>query len=216
MGAAAMEFDEEYTRYQVSRSRFRKLVRKLYLRRAASQLVGRTLDFGCGVGELLAILPDGSRGLEYNEATVAYCRSIGLPVSHYDGFADGWSLSTLSRAHGLQSMVISHVLEHLDDPAEVFRRLLTAAEVLGVHRVLVIVPGRAGFRIDPTHRTFVDETLLREALLPGWVSEKSFHFPFSAAWVGDYFAYNELHFRATRAESTDSAGSPGPSVGTHR
>lgn len=190
-----MEFDEDYTRYQMNRSRFRKLVRKLYLRRAASQVAGSTLDFGCGIGELLSVLPEGSRGLEYNEATVAYCRSIGLPVDHYDGFADDWSLSRLSREDGFESMVVSHVLEHLEHPASVFRKLLAAAERLGIRRVLVIVPGMAGFRIDPTHLTFVDEPVLRQSLPHGWVREESFHFPFPAAWVGDYFAYNELHFR---------------------
>jgi hypothetical protein len=69
------EFDDRYTRYQSDRSALRKFVRKLYLKRAASQLRGRTLDFGCGVGELLAWLPPGSRGVEYNRATVDHCRA---------------------------------------------------------------------------------------------------------------------------------------------
>lgn len=211
-----MEFDEDYTRYQINRSRLRKWVRKLYLRRAAQQVVGRTLDFGCGAGELLSILPEGSRGLEYNEATVAYCQSIGLPVEHYDGFADDWSLSTLSRADQLESMVISHVLEHLEQPAEVLRKLLVAADGLGIHRVLVIVPGMAGFRIDPTHLTFVDEALIQESLAPGWVREESFHFPFPAAWIGNYFAYNELHFRMARVDSPSPGAGPGPGVSAHR
>lgn len=211
-----MEFNEDYTRYQVNRSWFRKLVRKVYLRRAASQVVGRTLDFGCGIGELLSILPDGSRGLEYNEATVAYCRSIGLPVAHYDGFGDDWSLSGLSRADGLQSMVVSHVLEHLEHPGSVFRKLLAAADRLGIRRVLVIVPGMAGFRIDPTHLTFVDEAMLERSIPHGWVRKETFHFPFPAAWVGDYFVYNELHFSVARSDSPGPGASPLPGVSAHR
>lgn len=194
----AMEFDEDYTQYQVRRSRLRKFVRKLYLRRAASQLPGKTLDFGCGIGELLAVLPEGSQGFEYNKATVAYCRSLDLPVTHYDGFQDDWSLSSLSPAEGLESMVISHVLEHLHEPDLVFRNLLAAANRLGIRRVLVIVPGTAGFRIDPTHRTFVDEAFLMENLPADWRREDSFHFPFPLARAGDYFPYNELHFRVVR------------------
>lgn len=56
------EFDERYTSYQTDRAPLRKLVRKIYLRSAQSLLRGPTLDFGCGVGELLGRLPEGSRG----------------------------------------------------------------------------------------------------------------------------------------------------------
>lgn len=196
----ATEFGDEYTRYQSERSAFRKFVRKLYLRRAARQLPGRTLDFGCGVGELLAWLPDGSRGLEYNQATVDHCRTQGLDVQFYDGTKDDWSLSLLEPADGFRSMVISHVLEHLDTPAEILGRLLDAATRLGILHVLVIVPGRAGFRIDPTHRVLVDEAMIRGSISRPWMVERAFRFPFDWERVGDLFVYNELHVKLVRTE----------------
>lgn len=195
------DFDDSYTRYQSERSALRKFVRKLYLRRAASQLRGKTLDFGCGVGELLAWLPAGSQGLEYNRATVEHCRARGLDVRFYDGSADDWSLSLLDASDGFRSMVISHVLEHLDEPTDVLRRLLAAAERLGVRDVLIIVPGRAGFRIDPTHRVFVDEAMLRSAVDAPWSIQRAFCFPFPWERVGDVFVYNELHVKLRYARN---------------
>ncbi|TCZ86170.1 bifunctional 2-polyprenyl-6-hydroxyphenol methylase/3-demethylubiquinol 3-O-methyltransferase UbiG [Lysobacter sp. N42] len=194
----ATEFDDRYTRYQSERSALRKWVRQIYLRRAAQQLSGPTLDFGCGVGELLGWLPQGSLGLEYNRATVEHCRAKGLPVEFYDGCADEWSLSLFDPAVRFESMVISHVLEHLDAPADILRKLLVAGERLGVRNVLVIVPGRAGFRIDPTHRVYVDESMVRDIVHAPWRVERAFRFPFDWDRVGDVFVYNELHVRITR------------------
>lgn len=189
------DFDASYTEYQTHRSWLRKWVRKLYLRSAATQLKGPTLDFGCGVGELLERLPSESRGVEYNPATVEFCRRRGLPVDAYDGFSDGWQLSAVAPDVRFESMVISHVLEHLEQPAEVLHRLLLAAGARGIRCVLVIVPGRAGYRIDSTHRTFVDAELLA---LPEIVAETGFHlersqyFPGDFRQIGNWFPHHEL------------------------
>lgn len=190
-----MEFDADYTRYQTERSALRKWVRRLYLRSAARQLRGPTLDFGCGVGELLQRLPDGSQGLEYNPATVAYCRSVGLPVQAYDGFADDWRLRVLPENARFESMVISHVLEHLDEPMVILNKLLHAARQHAVRRVLVIVPGRAGYRIDSTHRTFVDRSMLarREVVEgSGFTLQSARYFPGNLRRIGDVFPHHEL------------------------
>lgn len=188
-------FDERYTEYQTNRSGLRKLVRRAYLRSAAGKLQGATLDFGCGVGELLAILPAGSLGLEYNQTTVAHCRDKGLDVAWYDGFADGWQLSVLEEGRRFQSMVVSHVLEHLDAPMDIMQRLLSAAARHGVERVLVVVPGRAGFRIDDTHRTFVDRAMLSGADVTrgtGFRLQDANYFPLNLRSIGDWFPHHEL------------------------
>ena len=190
-----MEFDDRYTRYQTNRSRARRWVRKLYLRSARNQLSGPTLDFGCGVGELLATLPLGSRGLEYNRATVDYCRAQGLDVDWYDGFADDWRLSALPEGSRFESMVISHVLEHFDAPAAILARLLEAAGRLRITQVLVIVPGRSGYRIDDTHRTFVDRAMLADSRITegtGFRLASYRYFPLSIRRMGDWFPHHEL------------------------
>jgi len=188
-------FDQRYTQYQTQRSVLRRFVRRAYLTSARSQLSGPTLDFGCGVGELLSTLPAGSMGLEYNRATVAHCRQLGLDVGWYDGFEDQWQLSAIPEGKRFESMVVSHVLEHLDAPMDVLGRLLGAARRFGVRRVLVIVPGRAGFRIDPTHRVMVDRAMLESADATagsGFELEKSRYFPGDLRALGDWFPHHEL------------------------
>lgn len=190
-----MAYDGQYTRYQTERSLLRRMVRKGYLRSARRQLKGPVLDFGCGVGELLAMLPAGSKGLEYNAATVAHCRNRGLDVDWYDGFADDWSLSVLPAGRRFQSMVVSHVLEHFAEPVGILRKLVKAVDRLGVDRVLVIVPGKAGFRIDETHRTLVDAEMLRHESL---VDDSAYrlrslrYFPGDVRVIGDLFPHHEL------------------------
>lgn len=195
------EFDDTYTRYQTERSRLRKLVRALYLKSAKRKLAGPCLDFGCGVGELLAMLPPGSKGVEYNQASVAHCRRRGLSVEWYDGVKDDWQLTALPPEWRFESLVISHVLEHLQDPMYVLARLLAGGERRGVRRALVIVPGRAGYRIDATHRTFVDLEMIRAAGLErhGWRLTRSGYFPGNMRAIGDWFPHHELQVLLTRA-----------------
>lgn len=188
-------FTGDYTRYQLQRSFLRKFVRRAYLRSAVRKLVGPTLDFGCGVGELLARLPIGSRGVEYNRDTVAYCQRIGLPVDFYDGVADDWSLGGVAQPGQFQSMVMSHVLEHLDDPATILSKLLQACDDKGIQRVLVIVPGAAGFRTDPTHTVCVDYGLLasEQVVLPAqWQRSLPIYFPINFQRLGNVLTHHEL------------------------
>lgn len=194
------EYGSAYTAYQTNRSALRKFVRRLYLNSAAKAMTGPTLDFGCGVGELLARLPEGSKGVEYNRASVAFCRQHGLDVTWYDGYADNWQLSTLPEGSGFQSMVLSHVLEHLEDPMIVLDALLRSAERIGIRRVLIIVPGRAGYASDDTHRTYVDWLMLEKNLAqhPTFTIASHKYFPGNVPRIGDWFRYHELQVLLTR------------------
>lgn len=191
-----MHYGEAYANYQHNRGWLRKFVRGFYLNAAAKQLVGRTLDMGCGLGDLLAILPQGSLGLEYNKIAVERCTANGLAAEWYDSFGDDWCLSSIGKEARFESMVISHVLEHLDKPAETLRKLLASAARLGLRRVLVIVPGAAGFKSDKTHRTFVDRKLLADPMLvDGLPFSLSRHryFPFNCRILGNWITHHELH-----------------------
>ncbi len=189
------DYGEDYARYQLERSGFRKAVRKIYLQSAASQLKGPTVDLGCGVGELLSRLPDGSIGLDVNPVSVAHCRRRELEAHVYDGEADDWSLSPLDGRTDLQSLVISHVLEHLDEPMDKLSRLLGACSRIGIERVLVIVPGRRGFASDATHRTFINAAMLSTPVTTnraGFSLTSTRHFPLNVAVVGKFFTHLEL------------------------
>jgi SAM-dependent methyltransferase len=96
----------------------------------------RTLEIGCGDGALLCELHErgfGGRlsGLEISDAAVAIARERPQidSVERYDG-------EHLPQADGSEDLgVLSHVLEHVPDPAALLRE---AARVCGV--VLVEVP----------------------------------------------------------------------------
>ena len=194
-------YGEGYTHYQLDRGRLRQFVRRLYLDSAIRKLEGATVDFGCGVGALLRRLPTGSVGLEINPVSVAHCRAQGLDALAYDGDLDAWSLQLLDSSRGLRSLVISHVLEHLDEPMAKLRQLLLACSRLGIERVLVIVPGARGYASDATHRTFVDFAMLSDPSIvsgTGFVLASKQYFPGNLRALGRWFPHHELQvlFRA--------------------
>lgn len=186
-------YDESYTKYQTGRSAWRQWVRDHYLKAAASYAIGPSLDFGCGAGELLGRLPGGSMGIEYNRATVERCQCRGLHVEWYDGFKDDFSLNGIPWQGHASTLYLSHVLEHFDDPVHVLTRLASTVET-EAQRIVIIVPGRAGFKLDPTHRVFVDDALIEKTVgrMPHWVIRSKRHFPFNHAFAGDVLAHNEL------------------------
>ena len=187
-------FDERYTHYQTDRSWLRRLVRRAYLAHAARFCRGRTIDYGCGIGQLLERLPAGSVGVEINPVSVEYCQARGLHV-FLEVPAEG-SLPLSSVPPGdFDTLIISHVLEHLTEPDRVLNKLLSASTARGVHRIVIIVPGVKGYASDATHRTFIDERYLRgHGLLPplGWALTELHRFPVDFAWFGTIFTHNEL------------------------
>ena len=208
-------YGENYTKYQLDRSLPRRLVRQLYLGSAARQLRGPTVDFGCGVGDLLRQLPAGSVGLEVNPVSVDYCRARGLDARLYDGDADQWNLELLGSTMGLQSLVVSHVLEHLDQPMEKLSRLLRAGERLGIERALVIVPGPRGYESDDTHRTFVDLPMLSSAAATagtGFALAEAHYFPGDLRIIGQWFPHHELQVSYHRVCPQRAALSDGPAT----
>lgn len=206
-------YGEGYTRYQLNRGSARKLVRRIYLDAAVRNLRGPTVDFGCGVGELLSRLPAGSLGLEINPVSVEHCRNRGLDAIVYDGDADNWSLGMLDAERGLQSLVASHVLEHLERPMDKLASLLRACNRLGIKRVLVIVPGERGYESDDTHRTFIDLEMLANPEMvkgTGFALSSSRYFPGNVRALGDFFPHHELQVVYDASVPGDPDIKPGP------
>ncbi len=191
------QFDEAYTFYQLDRSPLRKIVRRLYLNNVSKHVVGKAIDFGCGIGELLSRLPAGSIGLEVNNATVKYCNGIGLNVLSYEPETDQYNLSDISHDSGYSTFIISHVLEHLVNPENILTKLLSSAKRIGITKFIVIVPGIKGFNMDKTHRTFINESYLNKNNLLNidhWKVTHKEYFPINLSWFGTFFTYNELMF----------------------
>lgn len=193
---AVSEYDEVYATRQLNRSRnpLRRLVKGFYLRDLLKDVVGPTIDFGCGAGQLLARLPEKSIGLEVNAALVKHLRAEGKNVQLYIPERDKLSFSDLM-PNLYQTFVMSHVLEHFEDAADGLRQILRACDRLGVKRLIVIVPGWKGYAFDETHRSFVNPDYLKKHSLlkcGDYSVAKMCYFPINVERIGSVFTFHEL------------------------
>ena len=148
-------YAEDYLNYLLQRGFLQKKIRKIYLQDIQKYCLGKTIDFGCGVGELLQLLPEGSIGYEINPLAVDYCKSRGLQVFLYDPENDNYKLQGLPMDQ-YESFTMNHVLEHTENTIEVIKNLFTTCHRIGIKRIVFTVPGIKGFHSDKTHRTFID------------------------------------------------------------
>jgi SAM-dependent methyltransferase len=187
-------YAEQYFEYLRHRSGWRKQVRQLYLRDIRQECTGKTIDLGCGVGELLKWLPEGSIGLEINSFAVRYCQAQGLDVALYDPASDDYRLDGFDQ-RGFSTLTMNHVLEHLDNPAQVLFKLFESGKRLSIQRFVFTVPGWKGYLSDPTHRTFVDMAYLEEKGLlnhPYYRLIRARYFPFNSSFFSKKLTHNEL------------------------
>lgn len=193
---AAPEFDRGYAAEQLRRSRhpLRRLVKDFYLRNLLADVRGKTIDFGCGAGQLLRRLPAGSVGLEVNPHLIEVLRADGLEVRPARGELSDFDLAGFE-AGRFRTLVISHVLEHLPDPAAALARLLAACRRIGIERVVAVVPTAKGFASDRTHKTFVDRRYVETrtaSRIEGFMRVRLEYFPGPWAWIGRYYVFHEM------------------------
>ncbi len=189
-----LKYDQKYTDYQLKRSIIRKKIRKIYLKNILKYIIGKTIDFGCGIGELLSLLPDGSIGYEVNEATVRYCKKMGLNVEYYNPELDNYELKQLKPGE-YSTLIMSHVLEHLNDPVKTLNNLFQSCNHLDLQRIIIIVPGEKGFQHDKTHRIFINyDFFIKNRLknIYNYSLQKKQYFPINLKSIGKYFKYHEL------------------------
>jgi SAM-dependent methyltransferase len=193
MPATSEVYSTDYFDYQQKRSALRKFIRKAYLNDIKRYCIGKTIDFGCGIGELLQVLPAQSIGFEINPVAVEFCRAKGLSANLYDT-DDDYNFKMLER--GLfKTFTMNHVLEHLENPHEVIHKIFNACERLGIQRIIFTVPGHKGFLSDKTHITFIDmkyfttNNLLNDQRYGLKLSK---YYPFNNKRFSKYFTHNEL------------------------
>ncbi len=154
--------------------------------------LGRTLDVGCGLGRNLAALAPGSIGIDHNPASVAVARARGLPAMTPEQFEE----STAGEAAPFDSLLLAHVIEHMDDRAgrALLERYIPCLRPGGT--VVLICPQERGYASDATHVRFVDfDDLVRLAEEVGLHVDRRYSFPFPRP-VGRLFPYNEFVVRA--------------------
>lgn len=187
------EYDSSYTEYQDKRSFLRKFIRKFYLYNIVRLNKGKAIDFGCGIGELLILLPKDSLGLEINNASVAYCRNRNLNVILYSPKEDNYKFTNLEKdKYG--TFIMSHVLEHMEKPKDVLLKVMDACKRLGIERIILVVPGYKGFLSDKTHKIFINAKYMTSNNLE---DTKHFtltslkYFPFNSSQIGEKITHNE-------------------------
>lgn len=169
------------------------MVKFFYLKNILRNVLGPTIDFGCGAGQLLARLPTGSIGLEVNPYLVKELQRINLNVILYDP-NDQFSLHSLP-ANYYKTLVMAHVLEHFNDADSILRQLCYSCNNLGIQRLIFVLPGIKGFKSDKTHKTFIDKIYLeRNGLFHcgDYSIKKTSYFPINLEFIGKYYAFHEF------------------------
>ena len=187
-------YAQEYFDYLKNRGVIRKFVRKLYLNDIRKYCKGKTIDFGCGVGQLLSMLPKGSVGYEVNKIAVDYCNAQGLHVEYYDPQADNYRFEMIPQ-NVYTTFTMNHVLEHIADSQETIKKIFESCNRLGIKRIVFTVPGVKGFKLDKTHETFIDKNYLADnGLLANkyYKLKVSKYFPINWKRFSHYFTHNEL------------------------
>ena len=172
-----MAEQQQYFEYLMKRSRWGAAYRRLLLYpRLCKRLRGRTLDIGCGIGDMLQFRRD-TVGTDINDATVRYCRSLGLD-------AHVMSPEKLPfEAQSFDSALLDNVMEHIERPQPLLEEVRRVLKPGG--RLLVGVPGSLGYASDPDHKVFYDEaSLVHRVELQGFRHRETFHTPlWRSAWM---------------------------------
>lgn len=137
---------------------------------------GRVLDIGCEDGffvrELRAAGLD-AHGVDSLEAAVNHCRKKDPGGTYFSGFAEAIKVP----AGAYDTVILSHVLEHVWSPPEVVQEASRVLRKDG--RLLVVVP--FGYGNEPNHLRIFSRETLAAAVSPWFVVEEQFDF------IGDGF-----------------------------
>ena len=195
MTATAEEiYSQEYFDYLHNRSSFRKKIRSFYLQDIKKYCIGKTIDFGCGVGELLKMLPEGSVGFEVNKVVVDFCKKNGLNVNLYVPESDNYNFNMIEPGR-YETFTMNHVLEHLENSFKVMNSIFESCNRLGIKRIVFTVPGHKGYQSDKTHQTFINMDYITKTGLSDNKYYKLIvnkYFPINAEAFSRYFTHNEL------------------------
>lgn len=172
-----MTSNNEYFEYLKRRSRLGAFYRKYWLYpQLSKRLAGRTLDLGCGIGDMLSYRRN-TVGVDINPLTVEFCKARGneayLMVSNTLPF----------RAMEFNSVLMDNVLEHLAEPVPLLAEVRRVLSVKG--RLLIGVPGIKGWQSDPDHKIqYAEDDLLALVEPLGFRHLETFHTPlFQSDWL---------------------------------
>ncbi len=155
--------------------------------------LGRVLDVGCGIGRNLAAFSDAV-GVDHNATSTEQARLAGFRAWS----TDEWPDSPDAQPASFDSMLLAHVLEHMD--ADTADEILRSYEPYLRPRanLVLICPQEKGYATDATHVRWVAlRRMAQHARDLGFTPTRGFSFPFPRA-AGQFFPYNEFVLVAER------------------
>jgi len=189
--------DERYFQYLQNRSRPQFWARRPFFQSLAPLLRGKVLDVGCGLGEFSRYYPGEYCGIDSNRFCVEYLQAQGLDcqvgfaeqIPYPDGSVDG--------------VLLSHVLEHLDQPQQAIAEIRRVLKPGGT--LLVITPLQAGFKKDPTHKIYYQAANLNPLLqAEGFTVRRNWRYPPGASLLGGLLYFFEFRTLAVKGGHADS------------
>lgn len=147
------------------------------------------LDLGCGLGEFLKFCKSKNRtaiGIDSNELCVDYCNKIGLNAN-----IDNVVSFNISKFQDCKNIICDNVIEHLDEKTmDVFFQNIIS-QIDSETNVVIIVPGKKGFKKDPTHKTYVNsETMNNLFKKHNFTIKNMFFHPFNVSFISSVFYLN--------------------------
>lgn len=186
------EYGDDYARRlsSLQQARWKQVldVQRPYRWNLARICEGQVLDVGCGIGRNLRNLAGRSVGVDTNAAAVEVAARQGLPAFTIEEWPD----SAFAQPAAFDTLLLSHVLEHLSFAAahDVISAYLPYVRPGGL--VVIECPQEVGYRSDATHIRWVDAAeIRRQCSALGLTVERQFSFPFPRA-LGRAFIYNQF------------------------
>jgi len=165
--------------------KIRTYLRKiLFINPIVKEFRGYVLDVGCGVGIHLREYHSHSLGIDASEKNVKAGQEEKLNIIKGDA-------NTFVQENTFDTVLLSHLLEHLSEPSKVLRNAYLSTKIGG--RIIVVVPCLRGFLTGFNdligHKQFISELYIDQHLFRrfGCKKVKSHTFPpFEIPYFGRY------------------------------